>query len=100
MSKSVSIDTFAVTSGYRTCLIHHVDKRLRIVSKETTDRVTFILTREDHFDQGREFMQSESASDQTSGGWNTKVEKGEVISTLKKIGEGGSDDIQLSVAAS
>jgi len=51
-------------SGLRTCLIHRIDEGLRVVPKEATDCVTLILTREDHFDQGRELVQSECASDQ------------------------------------
>ena len=47
---------FTVTSGRRTYLIYHVDKGLRVVSKEATDRFTLILTREDHFDQGGELV--------------------------------------------
>jgi len=61
-------------SGRRTCLIHHIDEGLHIIPKEATDRVTLILTREDHFDQGGEFVRSERASDQTPTGWNIEVE--------------------------
>ena len=70
-----------MTSGRRTCLIHHVDKGLRVIPKEATDRITLIPTREDHSNQGGEFMQSECASDQTSTGLNINVEKAGVIST-------------------
>jgi len=44
----------------KTCLVNHVNKGLCVVPKEATDRVT---TREDHPDQGGEFMQSEIAPD-------------------------------------
>jgi len=59
-----------------TCLINHIDNGLHVVTKEATDGVTLILTREDNFDQGGEFIQSECASEQTSGGCNIEVESG------------------------
>ena len=79
-----------ITRGYKTCLIYHVNEGLCVVPEEATDRVALILTREDHFDQGGDFMQSECGSDQTSAGWNVEVEKGGVISALYK---GGAEDI-------
>ena len=79
--------------GYKTCLVHHISKGLCVVPKEAADRVSLILTREDHFDQRGEFVQSECASDQTSGGYTIEVEKVGVISTLQRIGEGGAEDV-------
>jgi len=68
---SFSINTwFTIMSGRRTYLIHHIDKGLHIFPKEATDRVTLILTREDHLDQVGEFIQCECAPDQTTAGWN------------------------------
>ena len=48
----------AMKSGRRTRLIHHINEGLRVVPKEVTDSLILILTREDHFDQGGEFMRS------------------------------------------
>jgi len=83
-------------SGLRTCLIHHIDEGLRVVPKEATDCVTLVLTREYHFDQGRELVQSESASDQTSTAWDIKVRRGGIINTLYKICEGRAEGAPLS----
>ena len=33
-----------MTGGHRTCLIHHVNKGLRVIPKEATNRVTLIFT--------------------------------------------------------
>ena len=49
---SVSIDRFAILSEHRTCLVYRIDKGLRVVTKEATDRVTLIATQEYIFDQG------------------------------------------------
>ena len=54
----------------RTCLVYHVNEGLRVVPKEATDCITFILTGEDHFDHGREFMRSKRPPDQTSASWS------------------------------
>ena len=82
---------FTMISGHRTCLINHINKGLHIVPKEATNCVTLILTREDHFNQGGEFVRSERAPDQTPTGWNIKVEveKAGMISTPYDISEGG-----------
>jgi len=45
-----------MTSGNKPCLIQRIDKGLRVVPKEAADRITLILTREDHFNQGRKFV--------------------------------------------
>ena len=82
-----------MSRGYKTCLIYHIDKCLCVVPKEAADRVSLILTREYHIDQGGEFVQSESGSDQTPGGWTIEVEKSGGISTLYKIGESGAEDV-------
>ena len=86
----------AVTSGRRTCLIHHIDEGLRVVPKEATDRVTLILTREYHIDQGGEFTQSERASGQTPTGWNIEVWKAGAVSTPRGTREGGAEGAPLS----
>jgi len=78
-----------------TYLVHHIDEGLRVVPKEGMDCVTPILTREDRLDQGREFLHSESASDQTSAGWSVEVEKVGAIGILHKIGEGGTEGVPL-----
>jgi len=83
-------------SGCRTCLIHHIDKGLHIVPKKATDRVALILTREDQVDQGGEFIQCKSASDQTPAGWNNEVGKVGEINIPHKIGEGRVEDTPLS----
>jgi len=70
-------------------LIYHINKGLQIIPKEATDHVTLILTQEDHFNQGGEFMQSKCTSGRVPAGWNIGIEKAQVISTLHKIGEGG-----------
>ena len=85
-----------MANGYGTDFINHVDKGLRVIPQEATDRVALILTGEDDFDQGGEFMQSERASDQTPAGWNTEVWRVGTISTLYKIGEGRAKDVPLS----
>ena len=74
-----------------THLVHHIDKGLHVVPKEAANCVTLILTRENHLNQGGEFMRSERASDQTPAGWNigVEVEKAGVISTPCEISEGG-----------
>ena len=86
---------FRTTSRCTTYLIHHINNGLRVTPKEAVDRVTLILTREDYFDQGGEFIQSECASDQTPADWNIGVGKAGVINTLHMIGEGGAEDVPL-----
>ena len=44
-------------------LIYHINEGLCVIPKEAMDCVTLVLTREDHFNQGREFMQSKCTSD-------------------------------------
>ena len=56
---------FGIMSTY---LIYHIDKGLRVVPKEATNRVAIIFTREDRLNQGRELMRVECASDQTCTG--------------------------------
>jgi len=57
-----------IVSGCATYLIHHIDEGLLVVPEEAADRITFILTREDHLHQGGEFMWGKCASGQTSAG--------------------------------
>ena len=68
----VFIDTDSRWQADRTHPMHNINKDLRIVPREATDRVTLILTREDCFDQGGEFTQNGCASDQRSAGWNVE----------------------------
>ena len=82
----VSVNQFSTTSECKTCLGCHIDKYLELVTREATDSFTYILTGEDRFNQGREFMGSECASDQTFMGWSVE---GEAISTRYVGGEGG-----------
>jgi len=63
-----------VVKKYGTYLIYHIDKGLRVVPEEATDRVTPILVQEYCLDQGGEFVQSECASDQTFATWVLKSE--------------------------
>jgi len=65
----------AMVSGCGTYLVYHVDKGLGVVPKEATDCIARILTQEELLDQGREFMRSKRASDQTLTGWSVEVEK-------------------------
>jgi len=57
-----------VVSECKTYLVHHIDKDLCIIPAEATDYVTLILARENHLNQGWEFIQGEQASDQTFTG--------------------------------
>jgi hypothetical protein len=74
VSVSIIISRFA-TSGCGTCLVYHIDKRLRAFPNEGTDGVTHIVARENGFDQGGEFVRSECACDQTLPGWGSKLGK-------------------------
>jgi len=78
-----------MTNRRRAHLVHHIDEGLHVVPKEAADCVTLVLTREDYFNQGGEFVRSERASDQTPAGWGI-VENAGVISTPYDIGEGRS----------
>lgn len=82
-----------ITRAHKTCLIYNIDKGLRVVSEEATNHVALIPTREDHFDQEREFMQSECTSGQTFAGCDIKVGKAGIISAPYNVGEGGTEDI-------
>ena len=66
-------------TGHVQCFVYDIDKGLCIIPNEAMDRVTLILTGEDRFDQGGEFMQSERASDQTSTGCSVGVEEEERV---------------------
>jgi hypothetical protein len=52
----------------RTCLVHHIDKILGVVSTEATYLVAFILVREHHFDKQGQFTWFESTSTQALAG--------------------------------
>ena len=52
----------------RTCLVYHINKGLRVISRKATDLFTITVTREDRLDQGKKFMWSELAFDQTFTG--------------------------------
>jgi hypothetical protein len=52
---SASISGF-VMSECRTHLVYHIDKGLRVIPEEATDRITRILTRENGLDQGGELI--------------------------------------------
>jgi hypothetical protein len=85
----------------RTCLIHHIDECLCVFPKEGTDLVTRILTRENHFNQGREFILRKRASDQAHTGWELKLRRrknqGEIQGSAQD-GEGGTEGVPLSGA--
>jgi hypothetical protein len=79
-------------SGCGTCLVYHINKRLRVVPNERTDGVTRIVTRENCLDQGGELMRSEPAPDQTFTGWELRLRKknqGAIISVPRKTMEAG-----------
>jgi hypothetical protein len=56
-------------SERKTRLVHHIDKSLRVLAKEATNRVIRVVTRENGLDQGGKFVQSERAFNQTFTGW-------------------------------
>jgi hypothetical protein len=76
MLVSASINR-STMSRCRTCLVYHIDKRLRVFPNEAADCVTRIGTRENGLDQGGELMLGERACDQTSTGWELELRKEE-----------------------
>jgi hypothetical protein len=76
MSVSASINR-STMSRRRTCLVYHIDKRLRVFPNKAADCVTRIGTRENGLDQGGDLMLGERACDQTSTGWELELRKKE-----------------------
>ena len=65
-----------MTGKPSTYLVHHVDKSLCVDQREAADRFTFILTRNNRFDQRRQVAETvKCASDQSSIGYNVVIGK-------------------------
>jgi hypothetical protein len=93
VSVSILINRSAVR-GCGTCLVYHIDKRLRVVPNEGTDSITRIVTRENGLDEGGEFVWSKRASYQTFTGWESKLRKEknqEAISVQRKTMKAGQN---------
>ena len=58
------------------CLVYHDNEGLSVVPMEGANDIAFGLTREDHLDQGDEFVGSKHLLDQTFTGCNINVEVG------------------------
>ena len=63
---AISVNMLVMTDKFGACLVYCVNKHLCVVHMEATDHFILIFTREDRLDQGREFLDSERASDQAS----------------------------------
>lgn len=61
-------------SERRTCLVHHIDKDLRIIPMEGADPITLILAREHCIHQEGKFTQGKCTPDQSVTGYRVEVE--------------------------
>jgi hypothetical protein len=71
---SISIN-ISVMRGCGTCLVYHIDKRLRVFLNEGIDCIIRIVARKNGLNKGGQLIRSECACDQTSTGWELRLRR-------------------------
>ena len=61
----ISLGRSATVSRWRTCLVHNVDKGLRVILGKATGNIIHVLAYRDPLDQGGQLIWDKIAFDQT-----------------------------------